>query len=73
MYPSIHATPGFCRTYEASRIFCSGGVPQADVLVCPEAVSRREYSEGGSLARGGRADSRTLRLEGLEAFVSSSL
>jgi len=38
-------------TFEASRFFSSGGLPQADVSVCPEAVSRCEYSEGGGLAR----------------------
>eukprot|EP00962_Isochrysis_galbana_P006984 scaffold1884_cov109-Isochrysis_galbana.AAC.3 len=49
----------------------SGGVPQADVLVCPEAVSRREYSEGGGLVRRGRAVSRALRLGGKGAILSS--
>eukprot|EP00962_Isochrysis_galbana_P021849 scaffold6454_cov113-Isochrysis_galbana.AAC.15 len=36
-----------------------------------QAVSRREYSEGGGLARGGRAVSRALRLGGKGAILSS--
>eukprot|EP00962_Isochrysis_galbana_P039390 scaffold14091_cov121-Isochrysis_galbana.AAC.22 len=41
----------FGRTFEASRFFSSGGLPQAVLSVCPEAVSRCEHSEGGGLAR----------------------
>eukprot|EP00962_Isochrysis_galbana_P020902 scaffold6137_cov147-Isochrysis_galbana.AAC.3 len=34
-----NGSSAFRRTREtSSRLFCSGGVPQADVLVCPEAV-----------------------------------